>query len=101
MKKHELKALLLRKTGSDDIVPGYNYTVMAIKTRSPWSFRDRLREAKDAIEKQAGVEFLPLLCLCRDRSVLVPVPFDASLNEVSRAILDNVKNVDFQVPVFG
>lgn len=96
MNKTELKALVLRETGSDAIVPGYNYTIMSVLTRSPWNLRDRLKEVRDQIEKKAGVKLLDFVCLCRKRSVLVPVPFDASLNKVSNAIFETVKDVPFQ-----
>lgn len=96
MNKTELKALVLRETGSDTIVPGYNYTMMSVLTPAPWALRDRLKEYREEIEAKAGVKLLDFVCLCRKRSVLVPIPFDASLNKVSDAIHDTVKNVPFQ-----
>ena len=101
MTKKQVRELVLRETGSDHIDPGYHYTIMAIRTTRPVTFRERLKESRAAIERQAGIKLLDFVGLIRPRSVLVPIPLHCKVNEVSQAISDHVTNIKFEMPFWG
>jgi len=111
MNVRRLKQILQQQTGSDELADDYNYEVMTLQVpqaRVP-EVANALRERKERIEKGCetarpdGVALLGFVCLTRKRSILVPIPADASLNIVSGA-LDKALNGEFpgvQFPTWG
>lgn len=86
---------LLDSQGVKDIQPGYNYVVYSLHMPAEQvdAVIDLLRKRRRTIERQYGkmtkqrLVLLPFVCLPRKRSVLVPVPFNTSLNMMTEAIL--------------
>lgn len=103
MTKKELKTLLLRETGSENIPEGYNFAIMSLRTKSPIAHGeqilsnlnriiDRYREkAKHFPRTDAQRDFdnsfkmLPYV-LRRTGSVIIPVPYEISLNLFSDSV---------------
>ena len=101
MSKQYIRDLVREQTGKDEVLAGYNYTMMSLQTQNPDSLVAALRKNKAMIEHLAGVRLLDYVCLKRAYSVIVPVPSDARYNKVSSALLELIPHVPFTAPFWG
>lgn len=89
---------LLQSQQSVCIQPGYNYAVFSIKTNNPIEIANIIRNNKDDISNNTGIQLLPFVCYLREKSVVIPVPFEASLNVLSKVLEDILYKTDAKIP---
>ena len=102
MTNKQLKSLLLEQTGSDTIVEGYNYCILSVKTKTPAEAVAAFQDMKQEIEA-GGLKVLPFVALKRAKSVLIPIPFETSINTASKIIADVLRkrNVAAKTPTWA
>ncbi len=108
MTKLQLVALLEGQTGSAEIMPGYNYAILSFSTANPRHAAQVVKEKIAEIEREynsrskermpefdqphnsrseeATIKLLPFGALYRAKSIVVPIPFDSSINVVAEIV---------------
>jgi len=97
MTKNQINELLQAQHGVN-ITPGYNYVIFSIRTRNPEMVAKQIRENKAAIEEILKHPLLPYVCYTRQRSVIVPIPFDMPLSTLGNALTPFLTETDAQIP---
>ena len=84
-----LSKILIANGQDPNPVPGYNYALYSLHTRRANEVATVLRANKQRIEDEyqartgTPLRLLPFVALVRPRSILVPLPFDSSINVIS------------------
>ena len=106
MTKKELQKYL----GNEKIQEGYNYTIYNIPgTRGKNTLLIALQKMKEYIETQYArttgreLKLLPYVAYARQRSVIIPLPFDTSLNVITDILRDYFRYImpDLKLPVWS
>lgn len=103
---------LVREQWSADLEPGYNYTIFSVRHRQGATFvASALRRQKTDVERLYrarsgagdGWRLLPMVCLQRRRSVLIPVPYETELNVLAGVIREVLARdrYDVKIPAWG
>ena len=97
MTKNQINELLQAQHGAS-IVPGFNYAIFSVRTNKPDEVAKLIRDNKASLDTAIGLPLLPFVCYTRKKSVIVPVPFDASLNLLGDALAPVLTGTDAQIP---